>query len=402
VIDETHDPGLKSWVRSANESDCAFPIQNLPLGVFRTASEKRARAGVAIGQFILDASEWIPGETLNWYLGLPAPQRRELRRELSKVLREGSPKRDLVRQSECEMLLPAAIGDYTDFYASIEHARNVGSMFRPESPLFPNYEHLPVAYHGRASSVVISGTPVRRPRGQLAQGIFGATKELDYELEIGAFIGPGNQMGLAIPMAEAEEHIAGLCLLNDWSARDIQRWEYQPLGPFLGKSFATSISPWMVTLEALEPFRVAAREHDAPLLPYLAVESPAAFDITVEVWLRPSGAEKSTRVSQSSFKNLYWTMSQMVAHHTSNGCPLRPGDLLGSGTVSGRDKENRGCLLELTWKGSDPLDLGGNQKRLFLEDGDEVILTGHCTANGFARIGLGECCGTILPALSGL
>ncbi len=394
-LDGTHDPGLKSWVESANRPGCDFPIQNLPLGVFRAPPEARSRLGAAIGDFILELGEWLPGETLNSYMSLPAVQRRDLRRELSKALRHGSPRRELFAQADCEMLLPAAIGDYTDFYASIHHATNVGKMFRPGNPLLPNYKHVPIAYHGRASSIVVSGTPIRRPFGQLGEGEFGLTKELDYELELGAFLGPGNPLGEPIPIEQAEQHMVGVCLLNDWSARDIQRWEYQPLGPFLAKNFATSISPWVITAEALEPFRVPAKEHDVETLPYLEAHGEGAFDITLEVWLRTAKTESPIRISRASFQEMYWTLGQMIAHHASNGCPLRPGDLIASGTVSGPEKENRGCLLELTWKGSEPLSLPGGETRLFLEDGDTVILTGYCQRDGFARIGLGDCRGTV-------
>jgi fumarylacetoacetase len=401
MIDETHDPALKSWVQSANRPGCDFPIQNLPLGVFRTHSHSRPRLGVAIGDAILDLQPWLAGENLNGYLSLPAAQRRDLRRELSKALAKGSPVRDLIPQSECEMLLPAQIGDYTDFYASIHHATNVGRMFRPDNPLLPNYKHVPIAYHGRASSIVVSGTPVRRPLGQLGEGRFGPSQELDYELELGAFLGPGNTIGEPIPIAQADRHIAGVCLLNDWSARDIQRWEYQPLGPFLAKNFATSISPWLVTLEALEPFRVPPGAREVPVLPYLETSEPSAFDITLEVWLGTASLREPFLVSRTSFKLMYWTLAQMVAHHASNGCPLRPGDLIASGTVSGPEKENRGCLLERTWKGSEPLNLPGGEHRLFLQDGDQVTLTGYCERQGFARIGLGICRGVVLPAING-
>ncbi len=395
MIDKTHDPKLKSWVESANDEASDFPIQNLPLGVFRTHSDRRARIGAAIGDFILDTREWLSGENLNAYMSWPATQRRDLRRELSKALERGSPKRELVVQRDAEMLLPAAIGDYTDFYASIHHARNVGSMFRPDNPLLPNYQHVPIAYHGRASSIVVSETPIRRPAGQLGEGQFGASKSLDYELEVGAFLGPGNDIGEPIPILDAEKHIAGVCLLNDWSARDIQRWEYQPLGPFLAKNFATSISPWLVTLEALEPFRATSMEHEIPVLPYLQLAAPGAFDITLEVWLRSARMTEPMLVSHSHFKDLYWTLAQMVAHHVSNGCPLRPGDLIASGTVSGPEKENRGCLLERTWRGTEPLQLPSGERRTFLEDGDEVILTGYCAREGFARIGMGTCRGVV-------
>jgi fumarylacetoacetase len=401
MIDETHDPGLKSWVESANRPGCDFPIQNLPLGVFRTQTDDHPRLGVAIGDAILDLHPWLAGARLNGYMSLPATQRRDLRRELSKVLARGSPARDLIAQRDCEMLLPADIGDYTDFYASIHHATNVGRMFRPDNPLLPNYKHVPVAYHGRASSIVVSGTHVRRPLGQLGEGRFGASQELDYELEVGAFLGPGNGLGEPIPIAQVDRHIAGVCLVNDWSARDIQRWEYQPLGPFLAKNFATSISPWLVTLEALGPFRAPAMPHDVPILSYLDTAEPGAFDITLEVWLRTPILPEPFLVSRGSFKQMYWTLGQMVAHHTSNGCPLRPGDLIASGTVSGPEKENRGCLLEQTWKGSEPLNLPNGENRLFLQDNDEVILTGYCERPGFTRIGLGECRGIVLAALAG-
>jgi fumarylacetoacetase len=399
MIDETHDPALESWVESANRPGCDFPIQNLPLGVFRTQHDAQHRLGAAIGGEILDLRPWLAGQALNDYLVLPATQRRDLRRVLSRALAKGSPARDLISRSDCEMLLPAHIGDYTDFYASIHHATNVGRMFRPDSPLLPNYKHVPIAYHGRASSIVVSGTPVRRPLGQLGEGRFGPSRELDYELEIGAFLGPGNTLGEPIPITQSEQHIAGVCLVNDWSARDIQRWEYQPLGPFLAKNFATSISPWLITLDALEPFRVHAPAHDAPVLPYLETAQPAAFDITLEVWLRAPTLPEPFLVSRGSFRHMYWTLAQMVAHHASNGCPLRPGDLIASGTVSGPEKENRGCLLEQTWKGAEPLNLPNGENRLFLQDNDEVILTGYCERPEFRRIGLGACRAAVLAAL---
>lgn len=398
MIDETHDPALKSWVESANQPNCEFPIQNLPLGVFRTRGDSRPQIGIAIGDQVLIAQEWLAGENLNEYMSLPASARRDLRRNLSKALRKGARRRELIAQSDCEMLLPAAIGDYTDFYASIDHATNVGRMFRPDNPLLPNYKHVPIAYHGRASSIVVSGTPVRRPAGQLGEGRFGPSQELDYELEVGAFLGPGNLLGEPIPIGQAEQHMAGLCLVNDWSARDIQRWEYQPLGPFLAKNFATSISPWLVTLEALEPFRSEAPEHDVPVLPYLASSRAEAFDITLEVWLGTAKMPEPFLVSRGSFRHMYWTLAQMVAHHASNGCPLRPGDLIASGTVSGSEEQNRGCMLERTWKGSKPLNLPTGESRHFLQDGDEIILRGYCEREGFARIGFGQCHGRIVPA----
>ncbi len=401
MTDETHDPKLQSWVESANIPGCDFPIQNLPLGVFRTREDRQPRVGVAIGDSVLDASPWFSdaklcGETLNDYMRLFPEQRRDLRHQLSRALELGAQRRPLIPQSDCEMLLPAMIGDYTDFYASLHHATNVGQLFRPDNPLLPNYKHVPIAYHGRSSSIVVSGTAVRRPAGQLGEGRFGLSSELDYEVEIGAFLGPGNQMGEPIPIAEAERHIAGVCLLNDWSARDLQRWEYQPLGPFLAKNFATSISPWMITIEALQPFRVPQTEHDAPVLPYLRGVQSDAFGITVEAWLRTKGMAAPARISCASFANMYWTLAQMVAHHTSNGCPIRPGDLIGSGTISGPEKENRGCLLELTSKGREPLLLANGESRVFLEDTDEIALTAHCEREGFVPIGFGQCSGRIL------
>jgi fumarylacetoacetase len=399
MIDETHDPKRKSWVESANVPDCDFPIQNLPFGVFRAQDRKQARLGVAIGTSILPVGEWLSGETLNSYCALSAQQRRDLRETISNALTAGAHKRELVAQEDAEMLLPCAIGDYTDFYASIHHATNVGSMFRPQNPLLPNYKHVPIAYHGRASSIVVSGRSIARPNGQLGEGRFGPSSELDYELELGFFAGPGNELGKPIPVASAEQHIAGFCLVNDWSARDIQRWEYQPLGPFLAKNFATSISPWMVTLDALAPFRAESPAHDMPVLPYLEAGTQKAFDIQLQVWLKTVRMKISVRISRTSFCDMYWTPAQMIAHHTSNGCNLRSGDLIASGTVSGSQKQSRGCLLELTWRGTEPLELPSGEMRKFLEDGDEVTLTGYCARPGYARIGFGECRGTIAPAI---
>ena len=309
--------------------------------------------------------------------------------------------------------MPAEIGDYTDFYASVHHATNVGSMFRPDSPLLPNYKWVPIGYHGRASSIVASGTPVRRPRGQTKgpseeRPVYQPSRLLDYELEIGAFVGPGSGLGETVRIDEAEAQLFGLCLVNDWSARDVQTWEYQPLGPFLAKNFATTVSPWVVTLEALEPFRVPAYRRaasDPAPLPHLHAvvdQARGGFDITLEVLLRTArmreaGAEPA-RVSRGSFRDMYWTLAQMLTHHASNGCNLRPGDLIASGTVSGPDRDARGCLLELTWRGAEPLSLPDGETRAFLQDGDEVILRGWCEAEGATRIGFGECRGVVLPA----
>ncbi len=401
MMDETHDPSLTSWVESANDPATDFPMQNLPFATLRDG-----HVAVRIGDQILDTSGAFRIESMKAIMAMSRAERVELRRRISRFLakREPQAERWLRPVAEIEPVLPCEIGDYTDFYASIHHATNVGRMFRPDHPLLPNYQWLPVAYHGRASSIVVSGTPVRRPQGQTADApggppAFGPSRRLDYELEIGAFLGPGNELGVPIPIRQAGDHIVGVCLLNDWSARDIQAWEYQPLGPFLAKNFATSISPWVITTEALEPFRCAAEPRagcNPEPLEHLAEPTPGAFDITLEVWLRTARMSGPVRVSRSSFAPMYWTLAQMVAHHTSNGCPIRPGDLIGSGTVSGPEKENRGCLLELTWRGTEPLELPGGEVRRFLEDGDEVILRGWCERPGARRIGLGECRGRVV------
>jgi fumarylacetoacetase len=342
---------------------------------------------------------------------MPRAGRIDLRRRISMLLTAGAKAvpRLLTPAHETEVLLPCAIGDYADFLASIHHATNVGALFRPGNPLQPNYKWVPIAYHGRASSIVVSGTPVRRPWGQLAAAregppVFAPSRRLDYEVELGTFLGPGNPMGEPIPASESLDHVIGVCLLNDWSARDIQAWEYQPLGPFLSKSFATSISPWVVTLEALEPFRRVPEPRpasDPEPLPYLRGSENDAFAITLEMWLQTQKMSEAMLVSRAGFASMYWTLAQMLAHHTSNGCPIRTGDLIGSGTVSGPEKANRGCLLELTAGGSDPLVLPTGEMRTFLEDGDLVILRGYCEAAGFRRIGLGECRGQVLPAREG-
>ncbi|HEX5228059.1 MAG TPA: fumarylacetoacetase [Bryobacteraceae bacterium] len=413
-MDFTHDPALKSWVESASRPECDFPIQNLPYATFRKRNEDRTRVGVAIGDMVFDATEALGLPSLLAIMAMPRRERTSLRHRLSELLSTYSPaaERTLLPISEAELLLPCPIPDYTDFFASLDHATNVGRLFRPSNPLAPNYKWIPIAYHGRASSIVLSGTPVHRPNGQILPNpndapVYAPSRMLDYELELGAFIGPGigpgNPMGEPIPIAQANDHLFGVCLLNDWSARDIQTWESQPLGPFLSKSFATSISPWIVTLDALEPFRTVAPPRppgDPEPLPYLRDSSASAFHITLEVWLRTAKMSEPVRLSHSDFASLYWTLSQMIAHHTSNGCPLRPGGLIGSGTVSGPQKDNQGCLLELTRRGADPLHLPSGETRAFLEDGDEVTLRGYCEASSFRRIGLGQCRGLILPALA--
>jgi len=432
-VNQTHNPGLTSWVESA-QGHPEFPIQNLPLGVFRRAASGRGRLGVAIGDQILDltaAAETagVPSGTLaracaepalNQLLALGPAAWSELRSQVSGLLAAGSRsyhprlgERILVPMLEAELLLPAQVGDYTDFYASVHHATNVGSMFRPDNPLLPNYKWVPIGYHGRASSLVPSGTPVRRPRGQIkapdaAEPVYLPSRALDYEAEMGCFVGQGNQLGQPIPLDGAEQHLFGLCLVNDWSARDIQTWEYQPLGPFLAKSFATTVSPWVVTLEALEPFRVAAFVRppgDPSPLPYLADQrnqERGGIDAVVEVLLSSAGMRQRgiapVQVSRSRLADLYWTVGQMLTHHSSNGCNLQPGDLFATGTISGPTPDSRGCLLELTRRGTEPLDLPNGETRRFLDDGDEVILRAFCERAGQVRIGFGECRGVVLPA----
>lgn len=433
-LDATHDPGLRSWVESANAPDTDFPIQNLPFGVFARKGGGVRRVGIAIGEMILDLANCADrnhlegvganilracrAESLAPLLAMGPPAWGALRAKVSEILRAQAPAAarpvsSVIPMTEVRMSLPAEPGDYTDFYASIHHATNVGSMFRPEQPLMPNYKWIPIGYHGRASSVVPSGTPVRRPWGQVrpddtAPPVFRPSALLDYEMEVGAIVGPGNKLGAPIPLAQAESHLFGLCLVNDWSARDIQRWEYQPLGPFLGKSFATTVAPWVVTLEALAPYRVARAprpEGDPDPLPYLEDASDrqgGGFDVTVEVSLRSAAMREAgapaMRVSTGSMQDLYWTMAQMLTHHASNGCNLRPGDLLASGTISGPTPESRGCLLERTWRGTEPLVLPDGEERRFLQNGDEVILRAWCERQGRVRIGFGECRGIITPA----
>jgi fumarylacetoacetase len=408
MIDRTHDPDLITWVYSAMQPGSDFPVQNLPLVTFRTPSEERARAGTAIGDYLLDLTAAFEVDSVRSVMSMPSAGRRALRHQISGFLTQYTPRSEafLTPIRDVELQLPCEIGDYTDFYASIDHARNVGSMFRPDNPLLPNYKWLPVGYHGRASSIVVSGTPVRRPCGQITEAaggppVWAPSRRLDYELELGAFLGPGNALGQPVSTGAAQEQLVGVCLLNDWSARDVQAWEYQPLGPFLAKNFATTLSPFVVTAEALAPFRCAPEpraEGDPEPLPHLRGAIDDAYDIHLEVWLRTAKMEEPVRLSESNFRRLYWTLAQMIAHHTSNGCNLRPGDLIGSGTVSGPEKGNRGCLLELTWKGTEPVELPAGETRRFLEDGDEVILRGWCEAPGFRRIGFGECRGVITAA----
>jgi len=412
MIDATHNPALRSWVESANGPDTDFPIQNLPYATFRRPGEHHNRIGIAIGDMLLDAGEALRFPPLGSIMAMPRDHRTDRRRRASEFLSKYTPgaERFLTPITGIELLLPCRIPDYTDFYASLDHATNVGRLFRPDNPLLPNYQWLPVAYHGRASSVAVSSTPVRRPWGQVVSSpagppVYSPCRQLDYEVELGAFLGPGSVLGDPIPISAVENHLVGVCLLNDWSARDIQTWEGQPLGPFLAKNFATSISPWVVTLDALEPFRCSGpprAETDPRPLPHLAPAADGAFRISLEVWLRTSRMQEPVRISHGDFSTMYWTLAQMIAHHTSNGCPLQACDLIGSGTVSGPCRENRGCLLEITRRGVEPLELPSGEVRQFLEDGDEVILRGYCESPGFRRIGLGECRGVVLPAHPGL
>lgn len=434
-LNETHDPSLQSWVASANITDNGFPIQNLPFGVFRVAgSSQDFRPGVAIGDQVLDlaalaeAQPWqgTAGEALaacratqlNGLMGLGQAHWSALRLELSRALRAGSSMQStleplLADQAKLEFALPAHIGDYTDFYISLHHATAVGKQFRPDNPLLPNYKWVPIGYHGRASSIGVSGQKFARPVGQtrpVAEGGdpgFGPCKRLDYELELGIFVGQGNQQGERIPLAEAESHVFGLCILNDWSARDLQAWEYQPLGPFLAKNFASTISPWIVTLEALAPFRVAFQRNadDPQPMPYLSSEdnkAAGAFDVALDVLLttqqsRAENAEPAL-LSSSNFKEAYWSVAQLLTHHTVNGCNLQAGDLLGTGTLSGPDKGQEGSLLELNQGGKNPVRLPWGEERIFLHDNDEVILRAKCSKPGYPTISLGACAGTVLPA----
>ena len=421
------DLDLRSFIDVPAGSD--FPIHNLPYGVFRPGADARPRIGVAIGNQVLDLSvlagrgllagpELGDGSvfsepTLNAFMALGRPAWREARQTLTRLLRHDEPTlRDdpglrgaaFHVMSGVEMLLPAAIGDYTDFYSSREHATNVGVMFRgPDNALQPNWLHLPVGYHGRAGSVVVSGTGIHRPMGQskaedAATPSFGPSRLMDFELEMGFFVGPGNALGEPIPIARAADHIFGMVLVNDWSARDIQRWEYVPLGPFLGKNFGTSISPWVVTMDALEPFRCAGPAQDNPEpLDYLQNHGDCAYDIRLEVLLQSENMAAPERIATSNFKYLYWSVCQQLAHHTVNGCNARPGDLLASGTISGPEKHERGSMLELSWRGTETVELANGETRKFLADNDTVIMRGHCESDGI-HVGFGEVSGKLLPA----
>jgi len=431
-LDETHDPARKSWVASANAPDADFPIQNLPFGVFRPRGDQaEPMVGVAIGDQILDVTAAMPAfdglarraanacaaPHLNDLMGLGPQAWSALRLALSRLLSDAS-QRDLLQKfltpiAEAELFLPVKIANFTDFYASVFHATNAGKLFRPDNPLMPNYKYVPVAYHSRASSVCVSGAAVRRPLGQTKDPnetapTYRASRSLDYELELGFYIGTPSALGEPVPIDRADGHIFGFCLLNDWSARDIQAWESLPLGPFLAKNFATSVSPWVVTTEALAPYRVAAFQRpagDPAPLPYLTSADDQAnggYDIALEVFLvsqrmRKSG-DQPFRLSIGSFATIYWTVAQMVAHHTSTGCNLAIGDLMGTGTCSGPRDDSRGCLLEITARGKEPITLPNGETRTFLEDGDEVIFRAHCARSGRARIGFGECRAVILPA----
>jgi fumarylacetoacetase len=417
-LDETHDPAAESWVESANAPGTGFPIQNLPFGIFRSGKNRSEapRGGVAIGDQILELAALgvQTGPRLNALAAQGRPVWRNLRKALFKALstRNKSYKRlekYLVPMRHADMLMPVSVGDYSDFYTGIHHATNIGRLLRPDNPLLPNYKWVPIGYHGRASSIVVSGTPVARPKGQTKTGEqpdFGPTRRLDYEAELGFVVGSGNRLGRPIAIADALEHVFGVLLLNDWSARDIQAWEYQPLGPFLAKSFATTISPWIVTLEALAPFRCPAFARaagDPQPLPYLLDEADqraGGFAIEVEMHFRSAQMRQAKapaqRLSRASFRDSYWTLAQMVAHHSSNGCNLRPGDILGSGTISGTAPDSFGSMMELTHGGKQPLSLPGGETRSFVQDGDDLIERGGCEASGFRGIGLGEAAGRVV------
>ncbi|GAA59410.1 fumarylacetoacetase [Pseudoalteromonas sp. BSi20652] len=433
LINETHDINLTSWVESANVANCDFPIQNLPFAEFRRkGTNEEFRGGVAIGDQVIDlaklsklnvltddaktAADAASEAILNTFMGLGGQYWSALRLALSKALRAGSEHQQalsdtLVAQADIEFSLPCRIGDYTDFYTSIYHATAVGSLFRPDNPLLPNYKWVPIGYHGRSSSIDVSGQTFHRPKGQTKAPdadvpSFGPCKRLDYELELGIYLGKGNALGDAIAIENAENHVFGFCVFNDWSARDLQAWEYQPLGPFLAKNFASTVSPWIVTTEALAPYRTSWTRNESDPQPMKYLESAGnreqgAFDIQMDVKIQTekmrSEGHLPTRVSTSSFKHSYWTVAQMVTHHTVNGCNFMPGDMLGSGTQSGPTHEEAGSLLELSRGGKEKITLSNGEQRSFLEDGDNVIMRGWCEKEGYARIGFGSVEGTVLP-----
>jgi len=419
ILDDTHDAALQSWLESANDPATDFPIQNLPLGRFRHDAQQAWQLGIAIGDQIIDLQQagLVQSQDANALMGAGKDQRRALRKALSDGLRAGSLQQArlqaaLVAQSQVELGLPCETRDYTDFYTSVFHATTIGKQFRPDNPLLPNYKWVPIGYHGRASSIIASGQSFQRPRGQLkapdaAAPVLGACARLDYELEIGVIVGQPNAMGDPVSIEQAEDHVFGLALFNDWSARDIQSWEYQPLGPFLSKDFASTLSPWIMTMEALAPFRApfTRPEDDPQPLPYLdsaANRAGGGLDIALEVWLQTSkmreAGQAGERLSGSNYKDAYWTVAQLVAHHTVNGCNLASGDLFGSGTLSGPQPEQGGSLMELSQGGKRPLQLANGESRTWLQDGDTIILRGYCQRAGFRRIGFGECRGTVLPA----
>ena len=432
-LNETHDPGLKSWVAAANRAGTDFPIQNLPFGIFATDSGAGPTGGVAIGDQILDLAQVVAmdlfdgpaqqaaaaasGPTLNPLMALGQDHWSALRRRLSELLRQGGPadilEAALVPMAAARMSVPARIGDFTDFFTSVNHATNMGNMNRPDNPLLPNFKYVPIAYHGRSSSIRVSGTSTRRPLGQIkspdqAAPVFAPARRLDYETELGIYIGPGNNLGEPFPMAEAEDHVFGVGILNDWSTRDVQAWEYQPLGPFLAKNFSSIISPWIVMTEALAPFRTNAFRRpagDPAPLAYLTApghDAAGGLDIQFETSILTAKMRQDGQAPQiigtPNFKDQYWTMAQMVAHHVSNGCDLRPGDCLGSGTISGAERDQLGSLTEANYGGKQALEFANGESRMFLEDGDEVIMRAWCEHDGAVRIGLGECRSVIEPA----
>ncbi|TQV88088.1 fumarylacetoacetase [Aliikangiella coralliicola] len=434
MLNETHDPSLISWVESANQENTDFPIQNLPFAIFRRAgSNENFRGGVAIGDEVLDLSavkasgifsglaqdalQACDANELNAFMDMGKEAWSALRLSLSRALRTGSESQAklstcLINQDDVEYSLPCHIGDYTDFYTSIYHATAVGKLFRPDNPLLPNYKWVPIGYHGRSSSIDVSGQTFKRPKGQLkapdaTEPGLAPCKRLDYEMEVGIYIGKGNELGEAISLDNAEDHVFGMCLFNDWSARDIQAWEYQPLGPFLAKNFASTVSPWIVTTEALAPFRTnwTRDEADPQPLPYLDSahnRDKGGFDVQLEVQLETpkmkEAGEPASHLSLSNFRHSYWTVAQMVAHHSVNGCNLRPGDMFGSGTQSGPEHEEAGSLLELSRGGKESITLDNGETRTFLEDGDTIIMRGWCQKEGAKRIGFGEVASTVIPA----